>query len=130
MLQHRIIWLDANSSDPMSSFHAKLGDAQTFTNVDACVQYIQTHPNECIYLIISGSFAKEVVPQIYESSNLVQIFLFCGSVSAYSEWGMDYCDKMMIFDHGDDVLERLWNDLQSKLREHAAMCLKHAEECK
>ncbi|CAF4140920.1 unnamed protein product, partial [Rotaria sp. Silwood1] len=51
-------------------------------------------------------------------------------VGAYSEWGMDYCDKMMIFDHGDDVLERLWNDLQSKLREHVAMCLKHAEECK
>ncbi|CAF2904293.1 unnamed protein product [Rotaria sp. Silwood2] len=83
-----------------------------------------------IYLIVSGSFAEEVVPQIYESSNLVQIFLFCGSVSAYSEWGMDYCDKMMIFDHGDDLLERLWNDLDTKLREQATQCLKRAEEYK
>ncbi|CAF2899237.1 unnamed protein product [Rotaria sp. Silwood2] len=90
----------------------------------------QSHPNDPIYLIISGSLAKEVVPIIYEFSNLVQIFLFCGSVSAYSEWGMDYCDKMMIFDHGDDLLERLWNDLQNKLREYATLCLKRAEEYK
>ncbi|CAF4931148.1 unnamed protein product, partial [Rotaria sp. Silwood1] len=39
-----------------------------------------------------------------------------------------YCDKMMIFDHGDDLLERLWNDLQRKLQEQATLCLKRAEE--
>ncbi|CAF4281043.1 unnamed protein product [Rotaria sp. Silwood2] len=130
MLQYNILWLDQNSSDSMSSFRAKLGDAQTFTNVNDCIQYIQSHPNDPIYLIVSGSLAKEVVPVIYESSNLVQIFLFCGSISTYSEWGIDYCDKMMIFDHGDDLLERLWNDLQNKLREHATLCLKRAEEYK
>ncbi|CAF2650804.1 unnamed protein product [Rotaria sp. Silwood2] len=85
MLQYNILWLDQNSSDPMSSFRAKLGDAQTFTNVNDCIQYIQSHPNDPIYLIVSGSLAKEVVPVIYESSNLVQIFLFCGSISTYSE---------------------------------------------
>ncbi|CAF3812033.1 unnamed protein product [Rotaria sp. Silwood1] len=130
MLQYNILWLDANSFDPMSTFRAKLGDVQTFTDVNSCIKYIQSHPNESIYLIVSGSLAKEVVPIIYESPNLVQIFLFCGSVSAYAEWGMDYCDKMMIFDHGDDLLERLWNDLQNNLREHATLCLKRAEEYK
>ncbi|CAF1394034.1 unnamed protein product [Rotaria sp. Silwood1] len=130
MLQYNILWLDANASDPMSSFRTKLGDAQTFTDVTSCIQYVQSHPNEPIYLIVSGSFAKEAVPKIYESSNIVQIFLFCGSVSAYAEWGMDYCDKMMIFDHGDDLLERLWNDLQKKLREQATLCFKSAEEYK
>ncbi|CAF3261609.1 unnamed protein product [Rotaria sp. Silwood2] len=130
MLQYQILWLDVNSSDPMSSFRTKLGDVQTFTDVNSCIQYVQSHPNEPIYLIVSGSLAKEVVPEIYESSNILQIFLFCGSVSAYAEWAMDYCDKMMIFDHGDDLLERLWNDIQSRLREQATLCLKRAEEYK
>ncbi|CAF4362909.1 unnamed protein product, partial [Rotaria sp. Silwood2] len=42
----------------------------------------------------------------------------------------DYCDKMMIFDHGDDLLERLWNDIQSRLRKQATLCLKRADEYK
>ncbi|CAF1342232.1 unnamed protein product [Rotaria sordida] len=130
MLQYNILWLDANSSDPMSNFHSKLGDAQTFTDVKNCIQYVQSHPNESFYLIVSGSLAKEIVPVIYESSNLVQIFLFCGSVSTYVEWAMDYYDKIMIFDHGDDLLERLWNDLQNKLREQATLCSQGAEEYK
>ncbi|CAF1102205.1 unnamed protein product [Rotaria sordida] len=130
MLEYTILWLDGNSSDPMSSFRAKLGNAQTFTNVNDCIEYIKSHSKELIYLIVSGSLAKEIIPIIYESSNIIEIFLFCGSVSAYAEWAMDYCDKMMIFDHGDDLLERLWNDLQNKLREHAKICLKLAEEHK
>jgi len=128
MATYTIIWLDTNSSDAKSSFRIKLGDAQTFSDVDGCIKYIQSHPNEPIYLIVSGSFAKETVPEIYEASNLVQIFLFCGSVSTYAEWGMDYCEKLMIFDHGDDLLERLWNDLESNLRQKAALYLKSAEE--
>jgi hypothetical protein len=130
MSKYTIIWLDTNSTDTKSSFRIKLGDAQTFTDADGCIKYIQSHPNEPIYLIVSGSFAKETVPEIYEASNLVQIFLFCGSVATYANWGMDYCDKLMIFDHGDDLLERLWNDLESNLRQQAALYLKRAEEYK
>ncbi|CAF3743576.1 unnamed protein product [Rotaria sp. Silwood1] len=127
MFQFRILWLDANSSDPMSSFRIKLGDAETFTDINGCIQYIQSHPDQSIYLIISGSFAKDIVPKIYDSSNVIQIFLFCGSVKAYAEWGLDYCDKMMIFDHGDDLLERLWNHLHANLQEQAALCFKFVE---
>ena len=130
MVLHSILWLDINSSDPMSNFRTKLGNAQTFTNIHDCNQYVQSHPNDPIYLIVSGSLAKEIVPEIYDYSNLVKIFLFCASVAAYSEWGIDYCDKMMIFDHEDDLLERLWNDLERKFYEQATLCLKYAEEYK
>ncbi|CAF3600115.1 unnamed protein product [Adineta steineri] len=130
MIKNTIIWLDANSSDPESSFHTKLGNVQTFIDVQDCIKYIQSYPNESIYLIVSGSFAKLVTPEIYDCSNLIQIFLFCGSVSTYAEWAMDYCDKIMIFDHGDDLLERLWNDVESNLRKQANLYLKYAEEYK
>ncbi|CAF3276219.1 unnamed protein product [Rotaria socialis] len=130
MSQFNIIWLDANALDSKSSFRSKLGATKLFTNVDSCVKYVESHSNEPIYLIVSGSFAKEVVPKIYDSPNLVQVFLFCGSVAAYAEWAMDYRDKLMIFDHGDDLLERLWNDLQTSLQEQAMACFKLANEYK
>jgi hypothetical protein len=130
MQKFSIIWLDINSSDPMSSFRLKLGDAQTFTDANNCIEYIQSHPNELIYFIVSGLFAERIIPQIYEYSNLIQIFLFCGSVASYSEWGIDYCEKMLMFDHGDDLLERLWKDLELKLREQANLYLEQADEFK
>ncbi len=114
----------------MSNFRLKLGDAQTFTDANDCIQFIQSHPNQLIYLIISGLFAKETIPQIYEYLNLIQIFLFCGSVAAYSEWGFDYCEKMLMYEHGDDLLARLWKELEIKLHEQANLCLKEAEEFK
>jgi hypothetical protein len=114
----------------MSSFRNKLGDVQTFIDPKDCIPYIQSHSNEQIYLIISGLFARKTVPQIYNSLNLIQIFLLCGSVADYSEWALDYCEKMLIFDHEDDLLARLWGDLEIKLREQAHLCLKQAQELK
>src|SRR5690349_7105108 len=110
MEEFKIIWLDINSSDPKSSLRLKLGDAQTFTDANDCIQYIQSHSDEQIYLIISGSFAERTIPQIYEYSDLIQIFLFCGTIVAYSKWDLDYCEKMLMFEHEDDLLARLWKD--------------------
>ncbi len=79
-------------------------------------------------MILSGSFAERTVPQIYNLSNLIEIFLFCANVGTYSEWGVDYCEKMLMFDHGDDLLERLWKDLEIKSREQAQLCLQRADD--
>jgi len=111
MQKFTIIWLDVNSSDPMNSFRSKLDDAKTFTNPSECIDYIQSHPYEQIYLIVSGLFAKEVVPKVYTSLNLIEIFLFCGSIVSYAEWALDYCEKMLIFDHENDLLNdygKIW----------------------
>ncbi len=130
MQEFTIVWLDANSSDPQSGFRLKLGEMVAFTNPNECIEYVESHPNELIYLVISGSFAKETIPQIYDCANLIQIYLFCGTVSAYSQWGADYCEKMYMFEHEDDVLVRLWTDLQIKLREKADLYLKKSDELK
>jgi hypothetical protein len=130
MQEFTIIWLDINSSDPNNNFRLKLGEVQTFTNPNDCIEYLQCHPNELIYLIISDSFAKTTIPQIYDYANLIQIFLFCGTVAAYSEWGLDYCEKLFMFDHEDDLLARLWKDFEIKLREQAEICLERADEFK
>ncbi|CAF1355961.1 unnamed protein product [Adineta steineri] len=130
MENYTIVWLDTNASDPESSFRTKLGKAQIFTDVNDCIKFIKSHSNKSTYLIVSGSLAKLVVPEVYDCSNLLGIFLFCGSVATYAEWAMDYCDKLMIFDHGDDLLVRLWRDLESNLREQATLHLRYAEEYK
>ena len=81
-----IVWLDSNSVDSTSSFLAKLKDhqnIQTFTDVQLCITYINTHCDQIIFLIVSGSFASQIVPQIYESSNVIMIFVFCADMKSY-----------------------------------------------
>jgi len=130
MNTYTIIWLDANALDSDSSFREQLGNAQIFINPDECINYIRTHQNEYIYLISSGSFVREVVPVVYELNNLIQIFLYCGSVMKYAEWGLDYIDKLLMYDHGDDLLERLWSEMESHMRAQAKMYLEKADEYK
>ena len=124
-----IVWLDANAEDPKSSFRSKIDQMlHVFNNTQRCLEFIDTHPCQSIYLIVSGSLAKEIVPQIYDLPRIVQIYVFCGSIEAYVAWSLDYLEKVIIFNHGDDVLQRLWNDLASNLRREAQSFAEQAKK--
>ena len=128
-----IVWLDSNSINSASSFRVKLNDhpdVQTFTDIDPCFSYIKSHSEQIIFPIVSGAFSSQLVPQIYELSNVCMIFVFCASMKAHIDWAMDFCDKLMMFDHEDDLLQRLWSHIEEYLREQAKHYIKQADECK
>jgi hypothetical protein len=128
-----IVWLDSNSNDPNVSFLTKLRDfdhVQTFTEVPSCIEYIKCHLEQPIFLIVSGVFALQTVPQIYESSNIQMIFVFCASMKTYTDWAMDFCEKLLMFDHEDDLLQRLLLRFEEYFREQAKQCTEKADECK
>jgi hypothetical protein len=109
-----IIWVDSNGNDPNSSFRKKLIEESSqsqcvkiFTEIDSFLEFIQTNKSEKIFLILSGSFAEKVVPLIYDNENIYQIDLFCGSILSHSNWAIDFIDKMLMFDHEDDLKEFL-----------------------
>jgi hypothetical protein len=58
------------------------------------------------------------------------IFVFCAAIKTYSDWAMDFCEKLLMFDHEDDLLQRLLLQLEEYLREQAERCIKNADECK
>jgi len=128
-----IVWLDSNSTDSKNSFLIKLRNSehvQTFTEVHSCIAYINSHLEQPIFLIVSDSFASQIVSQIYELSNILMIFVFCASIKAHTDWAMDYCDKLLMFDHEDDLLQRLYSQFEEYFREQAKQCIRQAEECK
>jgi hypothetical protein len=43
---------------------------------------------------------------------------------------MNYTDKLLMFDHDDDLLERLWIEIEQHFREQAQECIQQAEELK
>jgi hypothetical protein len=127
-----VIWLDANA-DSATSFRDQLlsyRSVQIFTKPEECVDYIKSHTMQHIFLIASGSLAEHVVPQINEYTNIKQIFVFCASMAAHTHWAMDYADILFMFDHQDDLLKRLWNEMEQHFREQAQEYIQQAEESK
>ncbi|CAF1135051.1 unnamed protein product [Adineta steineri] len=130
-----IVWLDANANDYTSSFRKKLTDnehqcVKIFTEVNPCITFIETHINQTIFFILSGSFGSEVIPLIYHYDHISQIYLFCASIVSHTSWAIDYADKMLMFDHENDLLRRLFKDIEEYLRLQAEQYLKQANHCK
>jgi hypothetical protein len=128
-----IIWVDLNANDPSSSFRKKLIEessqvqcVKTFTEIDSFLEFVQTNKSEKIFLILSGSFGEKVVPLIYDNENIYQIYLFCGSILSHSNWAMDFIDKMLMFDHEDDLLERIFKEVELYLRKQAQLYIEKA----
>ena len=127
MSHSAILWLDASAADPTHSFCSKLNEAQTFTNVDHCMQYIRSHSHQLIYLIASAALGRQIVPQLHGLTNVAQVFLLG---SADSAWSQDLPDKVLAFESEDDLLARLWTDLEVQSRKQAARCFEQADEFK
>jgi hypothetical protein len=127
-----VLWLDANSNST-TSFHDKLLQyrlVQIFTKPDDCIDYIKSHVMQNIFLVASGSLAEHVVPQVSECVNIKQIFIFCASIASHTHWAINYSDRLLMFDHQDDLLQRLWNEMEQHFREQAQQCIQQAEEMK
>ncbi|CAF1273507.1 unnamed protein product [Adineta steineri] len=126
-----IVWLDENAHDPVSSFRTKLSQDQQqcvkiFTEINQCITFLENHVNETIFFILSGSIGSKVVPLIYDFDYIYQIYLFCGSISSHTSWAIDFTDKMLMFEHENDLLQRLFKEIETYLRQQAEQYLKQA----
>ncbi len=126
-----IVWLDANANDSISSFRTKLTENQPecvkiFTEIDPCVTFLQKHIHGRTFFIVSGSFGSTVVPLIYDCEHIYQIYLFCASIANHTSWAMDYTDKILMFEHENDLLRKLFKEIEEYLRQQAEQYDKQA----
>jgi hypothetical protein len=127
-----ILWLDENS-DSTTSFRDELSQyqwVQVFKKSDDCIDYIKTHLVQILFLVASGSLAENVVPQVNECANIKQIYVFCASIASHTHWAVNFTDKLLMFDHQDDLLERLWTEMEQHFREQAQEYTEQAEQLK
>ncbi|CAF0788418.1 unnamed protein product [Adineta steineri] len=132
---HIIIWLDANANDGISSFRTKLTEdssqhVKIFVDANQCVTFIQTNANQKIFFILSGSFGSKVVPLIYDCEHIYQIYIYCSSIAKHTSWAIDYTDKILMFEHENDLFERLFKEIEAYLHQQAEQYLKQADLCK
>jgi len=83
-----------------------------FSTIDKGLEYIENNPGKRIFFISSGSIGKDVVPKIVNLSQIQGIYIFCGNISAHTEWAGDYFEHISaMLEHQDNLLERLTRDI-------------------
>lgn len=111
--EFRLFWLDANidnSDDSIRTQTMLLGinpAAQFYTNSIECIDVIKSITNEHILFIISGSFARDVLPEIHNIQSIVGIFIFCANQEYHKTLMNEYNKIVDIFIDQD----KLWQSI-------------------
>ena len=85
----RLIWLDININNSHDSIQIQKillewnTAALFYTELDQCITAIESIKNEQILFIISGSFAKTILPKIQNIRSIIAIYIFCDNQQDY-----------------------------------------------
>ncbi|CAF0837930.1 unnamed protein product [Rotaria sp. Silwood1] len=88
-----VIWLDSNVDESKNDFKKSIqrlrhivASVITFTDVQECIDFLSEIKNERVYMIVSGSVGRHLIPEIYTWPQLNSIYIFCGKQSVHEEW--------------------------------------------
>ena len=89
----QLIWLDSdfNEANPhfkksLENLHQTVTSITTFTDADECVDFMYEIKEGKIFLIVSGSLGRHVVPCIETMSQLESIYVLCDNKVRHEGW--------------------------------------------
>ncbi|CAF5146124.1 unnamed protein product [Rotaria sp. Silwood1] len=88
-----LVWLDANLQESDNDFKNSLqhlrkivASITTFTDAQQCVNFLSEIKKEKVFMIVSGSLGRQIVPEIEALPQLEAIYVFCGNQSVHDQW--------------------------------------------
>ena len=88
-----LVWLDANattsnedSQHTLEQLRTTVNDVNTFVEPEQCLTFLQGIQLEKVFVIVSGSLGRDLVPHIHPMTQVDAIFIFCGDKSRHEEW--------------------------------------------
>lgn len=101
---YSLIWLDAyaNSSNENIQVQQKLQEIiynlLIFDNEQQFLHYFKNiSENDRIILIVSGSFGRNVVPNIANRQQIISIFIYCFDKKANEQWSKHFTKVKLRF---------------------------------
>ncbi|CAF4049470.1 unnamed protein product, partial [Rotaria sp. Silwood1] len=88
-----LVWLDANLNESNKDFKKSLQQLRhivasitTFTNAQECIDFLSAIKKEKVFMIVSGSLGRQIVPEIEVWPQLESIYVFCANQSIHEQW--------------------------------------------
>ncbi|CAF0869487.1 unnamed protein product [Adineta ricciae] len=109
-----LIWLDRNIDttkaeyqNTIAKLQAIISDVEIYTDVDQCVQFIETIDDRKICMITSGSLGQHIVPRVHDMTQVDSIFIFCGNRERYENWARAWSKIKEVFTAVGPICEAL-----------------------
>lgn len=96
------LWLDVDvdstedNLDTQNELRQIINHLRTFSNSNACEQYIQQIKQEKVILIASGSLGRIIVPKLHHLPQLSACYIFCNDKKLNEQWSAAY-GKVKVF---------------------------------
>ena len=84
-----LVWLDANLDESKANFKNSVerlrnivASIHTFKDIGKCIEFLNEINQEKIFIIVSGSLGRQVVPDFENMPQVQSIYIFCGKSSS------------------------------------------------
>ncbi|CAF0977434.1 unnamed protein product [Adineta ricciae] len=88
-----LVWLDSNIDENAPDWKNSIAQLQrfvnninTFTDMNTCLEFLQSITDEKICMICSGILGKRMVPRVHSMSQIDSIFIFCHDQEQHDRW--------------------------------------------
>ncbi|CAF1309732.1 unnamed protein product, partial [Rotaria sp. Silwood1] len=114
-----LVWLDANLQESDNDFKNSLqhlrkivASITTFTDAQQCVNFLREIKKEKIFMIVSGSLGRQIVPEIEALPQLEAIYVFCGNQSVHEQWAKKISKVKGVYTKIEPICQALEIDRQ------------------
>ena len=115
-----LVWLDANLDESKADFKKSLERLRnvvasiiTFQDVKECVNFLNDISQEKIFIIVSGSLGRQIVPDFEDMPQIQSIYIFCGNKAIHEEWASKMPKVKGIFTEIEPICKALQIDGQN-----------------
>ncbi|CAF0989218.1 unnamed protein product [Adineta steineri] len=88
-----LVWLDSDIDeikedyrDAITHLRRIVNAINLFTDIDQCINFLNEIKNEKVFLIVSDTLGKAIMPSIHEISQLDSIYIFCKTQTNHDQW--------------------------------------------
>ena len=115
-----LVWVndkfDASSSDcqhSLQQLRAVVNDVTAFTDVDACLRFLESVQHEKVFVIVSDVLAPDLIPQIHSMVQVDTIYIWAGDQPPSKPW----CDQWSKIKHDYTRIEPICMALQQSTKQ-------------
>ena len=109
-----LLWVDANieqsikdCQQTLTQLRSVVNEVNTFTDTEKCIQFLQGIDKEKVFMIVSGSMGRDLIPRIHDLSQLDVIYVFCANKSYHEEWSKDWNKVKGIYTNIEHICKAL-----------------------
>ncbi|CAF2728168.1 unnamed protein product [Rotaria sp. Silwood2] len=109
-----LVWLDEKreQNEIQCQLRCIINYLKLFHNIEQCVKYVNSVTSEKIFLIISDTLSKTVIPRVHDHSQLEHIYIYCHRRMSHESSIQTYAKLSGIFMDNSSLMIKLKEDYQ------------------